>query len=417
MLPFPLPLPPLDQTVVYEANLRAEGPTGGFAALTRRLDSIHALGVNVLWLMPVQPVGKERPAGPLGSPYAVADYDGVNPEFGTSAELRSLIDAAHARRMAVILDWVANHTAWDHPWVQAHPDWYTHDAEGRIVSPAGTNWNDVADLDYAKPELRAAMIRAMQGWVRRYGIDGFRCDTTDWVPEDFWRDTISRLRADSPRPLFMLAEGFRPENRAAGFDLEYGWPFHDGLVAVFKGAKATSLADSARKEAANGPSLRFVTNHDKAAWDGTPTEFFRSPEGVRAATAVTFLYGGGAPLVYSGQEVGWDQRIPILDRSAIVWSGGKNTRAWLTRLLALRAKHHVLQEGTTLDVSTDDVVAFVRKGDAEEAFVAANVRSEKANVTLPDGTWRDGFSGKSASGRFALPPYGVRVLFRATRPR
>ena len=404
---------PLSETVVYEANLRAEGPTGGFAALTRRLDSIRALGVNVLWLMPVQPVGKERSAGGLGSPYAPRDYDAVNPEFGTPAELKALVSEAHRRGMRVILDWVANHTAWDHPWIKAHPDWYTRDAKGEIAIPAGTNWNDVADLDYAKPALREAMTLAMQGWVRDYGIDGFRCDTADWVPADFWKAAIDRLRAASPRPLLMLAEGFRPENRVAGFDLQYGWPFYDALTAVYKGAPARSLAAAAAKEAAQGPALRFVTNHDKAAWEGTTLDFFRTPEGVRTATVVNALYGGGVPLVYSGQEVAWPERIPIFERSTLDWSRDPAQRRWLAGLFALRRTNPALRDGTTVDLSSDDAILFVRRAGKTEALVVVNVRDRPVEVSTPTGAWRDAFTGRAVVPDSTLPAFGYRVYLRS----
>ncbi len=411
-------LPPLLKVVVYEANLRAEGPRGGFVALTSRLGSIQALGVNVLWLMPVQPVGKVRSAGGLGSPYATADYDMVNPEFGTPAELRRLIDEAHRRKMAVILDWVANHTAWDNPWIKSHPDWYTHDAKGNITIPAGTNWNDVADLNYDKPALRTAMIDAMKGWVDRFGIDGFRCDTADWVPADFWKQAIARLRAASPRPLLMLAEGFRKENAASGFDLEYGWPFYDRLKAVFKGEKASNLAGAAAQEARNGGRhLRFVTNHDKDAWEGTPTDFFRTTAGVRAATVVTAFYGGGTPLVYEGQEVAWPKRIPIFDRTSVDWFSNPAERTWLGSLLALRRSHAALREGATVDFSTSDAVAFRRRSGGDEALVVANVRDHATSVSVSSGTWRDGLSGRPVrlGPTIELPPFGYRVYVRSGR--
>ncbi len=407
-------VPSLSETVVYEANLRAEGPKGGFAALTRRLGSIRALGVNVLWLMPVQPVGKLRSAGGLGSPYAPRDYAALNPEFGTVAEFRTLIAEAHRRKMAVILDWVANHTAWDHPWLKAHPDWYTHDAKGEIAIPAGTNWQDVADLDYTKPALRAAMIAAMEGWITRYGVDGFRCDTADWVPADFWKEAIARLRVASPHPLFVLAEGFRKENVASGFDVEYGWPFYDRLVAIYKGEKASTLAEAATKEKQDGGRhLRFVTNHDKSAWEGAPTDFFKSPEGVRTATIVTTLYSGGIPLVYSGQEVAWRSRIPIFDRSTIDWSSNAENRRWLAALYTLRRTHPALREGDLRDVSTEDAIVFVRRAGTDEALVVANVRDHAATVALPSGTWHDGFSGEKVGGSsLALAPFAFRVLLR-----
>ncbi len=198
-------VPSLDRAVVYEANLRAHAPEYGFKAVTRRLGAIRKLGVNVLWLMPIQPVGKLRSAGGLGSPYAPASFDLVNPEFGSEADFRDLVRSAHRQKMAVILDWVANHTAWDHPWIAQHPNWYTRNAKGEIQIPAGTNWQDVADLDFGNPEMRKAMAASMQSWIDRFDIDGFRCDTADNVPFDFWKDAIQGLRAKSPRKLLMLA--------------------------------------------------------------------------------------------------------------------------------------------------------------------------------------------------------------------
>lgn len=409
-------LPPLPQVVVYEANLRAEGPTGGFAALTQRLDSIRALGVNVLWLMPVQPVGKIRSAGGLGSPYATADYNAINPEFGSVADFQALVDAVHRRKMAIIIDWAANHTAWDHPWIKAHPDWYVHDAKGNVSIPPGTNWKDVAALDYRNPDLRTAMIAAMREWVVRYRIDGFRCDSSDRQPADFWRATISRLRAASTRPLLMLAEGFRKENAAVGFDLEYGWPFYDRLTAIYKGEKAMNLTRAAAQEAGDdGRHLRFITNHDKDAWEGTPLETFRTPDGVRGAIVVTTLYSGGTPLVYEGEEVAWPKRIPIFDRSSIDWSSESSQRLWLQGLMAMRRAHPALIDGTTTDLSTNDVVAFRRRSGGDEAFVLVNVRDHPASVRGLSGSWRDGFSGRlvQLSNEMELPRYGYRVFVRS----
>ncbi len=406
-------------SVIYEANVRAFAPGGDLAAVTARLSAIRALGANVLWLMPIHPVGKLRSVGGLGSPYSVADYDRVNPEFGSGADLRQLVAEAHRRGMRVILDWVANHTAWDHPWIAAHPDWYTKDAQGAIAIPAGTNWNDVADLDYSKPALRKAMIAAMRGWIERDGVDGFRCDAADMVPADFWKEAIAGLRAASPRPLLMLAEGFRPENRAAGFDMEYGWPFYDRLAAIYKGERASSLATAAAREASSGgPHLRFVTNHDKSAWEGVPTDVFRSPEGVRGATVVSALYSGGAPLVYTGQEVAWPKRIPLFERSSVDWGRNRAEGAWLSALFLLRAAHPALRDGTTVDLSSEDVVAFARRKGGDEALVVANARGVARSLPLGvafAGRWQDGFTKTSTTlaGRLDLPSDGYRVLFRA----
>lgn len=412
----------MSEDVVYELNLRAEGGESVFLGIAQRLPLIRALGTNVLWLMPVQPAGKLRSAGGLGSPYAVADYDRLNPEFGTEAEFKALIAEAHRLKMRVILDWVANHTAWDHPWTKEHPDWYTRDAKGEIRIPAGTNWNDAADLDFASVSLRRAMTRAMQGWVSRYGIDGFRCDTADWVPADYWKSAITALRGSAKRPLLMLAEGARADHYASGFDLTYGWAFAYRLKEAFAGKSAREVgrADAEERKAApagKGP-LRFSSNHDWAAWDGTPLEMFRTPAGVRSAFLVTAL-SGGAPLIYGGQEVGWDRRVPIFDRSAIDWSSGAETRRWITDLLRLRQNHPALRTGTSTDLSTDDAVAFWRRAGGEEALVLANVRDAAKGVEVPvgaRGAWHDGLTGAKTTvgGTIDLPAYGARVLLRAT---
>ncbi|RYG26828.1 alpha-amylase [bacterium] len=420
LLPTLIPnlVPPLTKAVVYEANLRAEGPTGGFAALTKRLDSIEGLGVNVLWLMPIQPVGKLRSAGGLGSPYATADFDRINPEFGTEGEFKRLIAEAHRRKIAVIIDWVANHTAWDNPWIQAHPDWYTRDAKGEITIPAGTNWQDTADLNYDVPAVRTTMIASMKGWVERYGIDGFRFDTADWVPIEFWKEAVPALRRASPKPLFLLAEGFRRQNSQAGFDLEYGWPFYDELVKIFKGGKASSIASAAAMEHRNGlPHLRFVTNHDKAAWEGTPLDFFKSPGGVQAAALVSTLYEGGVPLVYSGQEVAWAKRIPFFDRSTIDWNDSPETARWLSRLHRLRSANPAFQTGSTTDLSSDDAIAFIRRKGSDEAFVVANVRDHAVSLPIAvdlRGNWTEAMTARpvSLSESIEIPAYGSRVFLR-----
>lgn len=407
-------LPPLSQTVIYEANLRAEGAKGGFVQLTKRLPSIKALGVNVVWLMPVQPVGKLRSAGGLGSPYATADFDGVNPEFGTPDQLHALVSKAHALNMSVLIDWVANHTAWDNSWVTKHPDWYTHAADGKITIPAGTNWQDVADLDYTQPALRKAMVASMCGWIKRYNLDGFRCDTADFVPYDFWKEAIPQIRATSKRRLLLLAEGFRADHYKAGFDLTYGWPFFDKLCAIYKGAKASSLAEAVAMEAKDIPAgarrLRFVTNHDKAAWEGTTLDFFKSPEGIRTASIATALYGG-TPLIYTGEEVGWDKRIPIFERSSVDWSRGKETRQWMADLFRLRRNQVALQDGPVKDLSTDDAIVFTRGEGSERVLVVANVRDRPVSVSLPTGPWRDAFSGvRTVAPQQQMKPYGCLVL-------
>lgn len=411
---------PLSKTVVYEANLRSSGGSHAFKKLTGRLDQIRSLGANVLWLMPVQPVGKLRSAGGLGSPYAIANFDAVNPEFGTDEELRQLISAAHQRKMAVILDWVANHTAWDHPWIAAHPGWYKHDGKGNIVIPPGTNWQDVAALDYSHAELREAMIASMLRWVRGYGIDGFRCDSADFVPFEFWKQAIPRLRDSADRRLLMLAEGTREDQYGAGFDLTYGWDFAGKLRAIFHGAKARELKEVAEKERAHTPQrgarLRFITNHDISAWEGSLPELYKGREGAMAATVVSTLYDG-APLIYSGQECLWPKRIPIFETSDVDTGQDPNLSAWIGRLMALRSQHPALQNGVAEDRSNDDVILLMKQSSGETALVIANVRDHPSAIAIPPdlrSKWTDGYTQRSQSlpKVLTLPPFGFRILFR-----
>ena len=216
-------VPEVADVVLYQVNPRVFAPSNSLQAVLARLDSIEDLGVNMLWIMPIYPIGLEKTKN---SPYSVRDYKAVAPEFGTVDDLRALVESCHERGMGLILDWVANHTAWDNVWVTQHPDWYTKDSTGSIIYPPGTDWTDVADLNYDNKDMRAAMIDAMRFWVDSVGVDGFRCDVADEVPVDFWSEAISTLRESAkPRRLIMLAEGAKPETLGAGFDLNYAWEF------------------------------------------------------------------------------------------------------------------------------------------------------------------------------------------------
>lgn len=411
-------LRPLPEVVIYEENLRAEGSDTAFNAVTDRLDSIQALGANVLWLMPIQPVGKLKSAGGLGSPYACADFDAVNPEFGTPADLHRLIAAAHQRKIAVILDWVANHTAWDNPWIQQHPDWYRHDKDGHIIIPPGTNWRDVAALDFKNAEMKAAMIASMKGWVKNYDIDGFRCDSADFPPFEFWKDAVPRLRAASSKPLLMLAEGTRPDQYDAGFDLTYGWDFAAKVREAFKGASASGVAAAASREASATPSgkgrLRFVINHDESAWNGTLQDFFKTEEGIKSAFVVTAL-SVGTPLIYSGQEVAWPKRIPIFDRSKVDWTSNPRMERWTADLIRLRQKHPAFESPSIAYLPADDAIVFVRQGASERILVVANIRDRSINIALPSplpGMWTDLETGEKVGvgATLALPAFRYRIL-------
>ncbi|MEO6039636.1 MAG: alpha-amylase family glycosyl hydrolase, partial [Saprospiraceae bacterium] len=318
-------VPDLKDMVFYEVNLRAYSQAGDLKGVQARLEEIKALGINVIWLMPINPVGQIKSAGGLGSPYSVKNYTEVNVEFGTLADLQNLVKAAHDKQMAVVIDWVANHTAWDNPWVTQHPGWYTQDASGNIQIPAGTNWQDVADLNYDSLAMRQAMIKSMKYWILRANIDGFRCDAADFVPSDFWKQAIDSLRnINANRKIIMLAEGSRFDQLTAGFQLNYAWDFYTTTKNVFQvGQSANKFAATQAAEynglPANTGKLRYITNHDESAWEGSPLAQLGGKKGAFTAFVITATMGG-VPLIYGGQEVGRSDMTPFFTKSPIDWS-------------------------------------------------------------------------------------------------
>jgi glycosidase len=413
-------VPETPRAVVYEVNLRAFGPDPSLKRVTASLPRIRDLGVNVLWLMPIQPVGRVRSAGGLGSPYAIQNYETVSPEFGDARDVRDLVQTAHGLHMAVILDWAADHTSWDNPWITEHPDWYLHDARGDISAPPGTGWNDVAALDYRSKPMRNAMIAAMSFWIGKFGFDGFRCDSADRMPYDFWKRAIGTLRTSAGKPLFMLAEGHRTDDYRAGFDLTYGWGFSYRLREVFSGKSATELAHAATEESKDlrpdWRRLNFITNHDYSAWEGSLREFYKTAEGAKTAFEIAALYGGD-PLIYTGQEVDYDRRIPIFQDTAIDWSKNRAISTWIAQLLDLRRKHPALLTGTTVDRSTDDVAVFCRTKGSDQVLVIANVRDRAESAPIDpawQGEWKDGLKRKlvDLDSQVSLPPYGRLILLR-----
>ncbi|OYV66775.1 MAG: hypothetical protein B7Z72_10730, partial [Gemmatimonadetes bacterium 21-71-4] len=277
---------------IYEVNVRDFSPAGNLRGVTAGLGRIQAAGANVIWLMPIYPVGVASRKGPLGSPYAVLDYDAINPAFGTAADLRALVRAAHAREMKVILDWVPDHTSPDNVWVREHPDFYYHDSLGHPAVPRDlqgkpTDWTDVVQLDYRNPALRTAMIAAMRHWLVGFDLDGFRQDVAHFIPHDFWREANAELRSAVPRPILLLAEAGELEMHRLGFDLTYAWDSYGRLKAVWKGAPAGSFVGAEvadmRAMPPGGMRMRFTTNHDETAWDNPPVILFGGSAGARAA--------------------------------------------------------------------------------------------------------------------------------------
>ena len=306
-------VPAPEDIVIYQVNLHAFSADGNFAGVQRRLDAIKALGANILYLLPIYSVGDVKT---VNSPYCVRDYKAVNSEFGTLEELRTLVEEAHKRKMAVLFDWVADHTAWDNPWIE-NKSWYKQDASGNIISPPDTGWQDVAALNFDNQEMRKAMIDAMKYWVYQANIDGYRCDAADFIPFDFWQQAIKSLRAIDTHKLLFLAEGKRKDHFTAGFDLEYGMSFYNNLVnriyGTHQSAQSLDVLNTTEYRDAKGDDqvVRYISNHDVDQSDGPPYTTLNGKQGSLAAFVVA-AYMKGVPMIYDGQEVGCPLKLSSL---------------------------------------------------------------------------------------------------------
>ena len=383
-------LPAVADIAMYQVNPRVFAPENSLRAVAARIDSIRELGVNVMWVMPIYPIGIEKGKN---SPYCISDYTAVAPEFGTIDDFKYLAQTCHEHGMAIILDWVANHTAWDHPWVSEHPDWYTHDeTTDTIIHPRPWDWLDVADLNYDSQDMRRAMTDAMKFWITEVGIDGFRCDVADGVPADFWRDAIRELReAAQPRQIVMLAEGKNVDNfTVGGFDMNYGWDFKDSIVHVFRdGRPASDLIKADSAEYAELPAgkvkMRFTTNHDHATEAAPVVEFISERGSMAAYVATIFLHGGA--LIYGSQEVGYPHPINFFHYVPVDWSANSPLYEEYEDLIELYNEHPALRKGELEAWPAQDVLVFQKSLGAERILVVVNVRNAEAEADVP-ATWQ-----------------------------
>jgi len=411
-------VPDGQNATIYQVNMRGFSKEGNFKAVVARLDSIKALGANVVYLMPIFPIGKLRA---VDSPFAVQDYTAVNPEFGTLNDLRTLVDAAHARGLAVILDWVGNHTSFDHPWITQHPDWYVHDDAGNIVNPI-PDWKDIAQLNWTKPEVHTAMIEALRYWVFAANIDGYRFDYADGPSQEFFTAALANLRSIPKHKLLMLAEGDKKKYYLqAGFDLCYDFGFMNTMKgAIFAKGKSVKLIDSVntanyRNAPANARMVRYTSNHDINAWDGTPQQLFGGPRGAMAAFVVA-SYMKAVPMIYNGQEVGYAERVPFMGaRKPIDWTPNPALTREYKQLIRFRNGSNAVRNGALASFSTDDVCAFTKTAGKEQVLVLANLRNAAVNYPVPASVgstgWRNAFDGKPAAlTNLTLEPYQYLIL-------
>jgi glycosidase len=394
-------------SVVYEINTRQYSPEGTFKALEADLPRIKDLGIDILWLMPIYPIGEKNRKVPdgaktsLGSYYSIRDYKAINPEFGTADDFKSLVTKAHEMGFRVIIDWVANHTARDNSWITEHPDWYKKDDKGAIATPF--DWTDCAQLDYTKKELRKEMVGSMKFWITNFDIDGFRCDMAGLVPTDFWEDTRAELL--KIKPLYLLAENEdKPEMCKIAFDSNYGWEMHHLMTAITqkkKGAgellKLQSKIDSTLPVRAF--KLNFITNHDENSWNGTAKEKFG--DGEKSCAVLTYTLPG-MPLVYSGQEAGMTKRLRFFAKDTIDWSDTRMIPFYKT-LNGLKHRNQALWNppfgGKLIPLTNsapDKIVSFLRSADNARVMVLVNMSPDTitADITTPvaDGQYSNTFN-------------------------
>ncbi len=409
--------------VLYQLNTRQFTSEGTFKAAQKQLPRLAAMGVDIIWLMPIHPIGEVNRKGSLGSPYAVRDYRAVNPELGTEADFRAFVAEAHRLGLRVILDWVANHSAYDNPLTARHPEWFTRTPEGALTSPAGTDWSDVADFDYSQPGLRRYMTESLVYWVREFGIDGYRADVAGYVPTDFWEN--ARAALDKVKPVFMLAEWEQRDLHARAFDATYGWGWKEAMQRLVKsgeGAGPIRGYYAGQSETWPHAAMRMVytENHDQNSWDGVASEIYGPA--YEAAIALSFV-GSGLPLIYNGQEADNDRQLAFFERDPIVWKDGRHA-ALFARLIALKTAMPALHNGRfgapMVEVPSSaaaDVYAFTRGAAGERVFAVFNLSPRTHTVTFSHarhhGSYRDALSGEGAAftggETLALPAWGFRI--------
>ena len=408
---------------IYEVNIRQYTPEGTINAFKEHLPRLKDMGVDILWLMPVQPIGEMNRKGSLGSYYSVKDYKAVNPEFGTMQDLQELVKEAHGMGMYVILDWVANHSAWDNVWAKEYPEYYVKEKDGTFHSPY--DWTDVIEFDYDNPAMRDSMIRALKFWIEEADVDGYRCDVAGMVPTDFWNDAVAQLK--QIKPVFMLAED---EDNVAllehAFDMNYSWKLMHLMNDIAKGDKKAQdiwgyLQWNEQTFPKDAYRMTFITNHDENSWNGTAKK--RLGDGVNAFAVLTYTIPG-MPLIYSGQEAGNDKVLRFFEKDTIDWSH-IIYQDFYTKLNALKKNHPALRNGAeggdVINIGEggdENLIAFMRVKDNDKVLAIINLSGKnmqfKPSSELAYGTYTNIFSGeKTEMGKdtvLELGPWTYYVL-------
>lgn len=426
----------METAIIYEANIRQYSPEGTFDAFTKDIPQLKELGVKIIWLMPVFPISetKRKAKGDLmvediedleerkkylGSYYAVSDYTKINPEFGDLKDFRELVNTAHQNGIYVILDWVPNHTGWDHKWISSNPDYFTQNEAGEIIYPKDTDWTDVADLNYENQDMRKAMIADMMYWIEEQGVDGFRCDVAGSVPLDFWEEAIPQLR--EKKELFMLAEAWEPELMHGNlFDMAYAWEGHHIMNEIAQGKK--NLEDWNRytmkmftEYEEDDILMNFITNHDENSWNGTVKE--RMGDASELMLAFSYVIEG-MPLIYSGQEYGLDHRLKFFEKDSIPKEKGDvwNTLVKLGHLKrSTPALHGGKNKASTLgfETSSKDVLKFARSKNGTKITFIGNFSNQKQTINIFNDTFIDYMNNKELSfpeEKLTFKPWEYKIL-------
>ncbi len=416
----------VQQTNVYEVNLRQYSAEGSFNAFAKELPRLRAMGVETLWFMPITPIAQKNKKGSMGSPYACSDYTSVNPEFGTLDDFKELVKQAHEMGFKVIIDWVANHTGWDHKWTLEHPDYYERDSTGNFKAASGME--DIIELDFKNTALRKAMKDAMMYWVKETDIDGYRCDLAFWVELDFWQEVKPEL--EKVKKLFWLGEfdALEHPDYMQVFDAAYTWTWMHKAQDFYQGKISFDQLDSVlhRYDTAGGKhkkQLWFTSNHDENSWNGTEYEKYGE---LAPALAVFSFTWDGIPLIYSGQELPNKKRLQFFEKDAIEWNGKYELEGFYNVLLKLRKNNVALSAGDPSVVSyrlrtghDNKVLGYVRKNGKREVLVLLNFSNENLHGAIDNepvkGVYRNVFNPAESrdlgsNKSFDLKPWGYIVF-------
>lgn len=411
----------VSSAVIYEVNTRQYTKEGTFKAFYAHLPRLQELGVKILWIMPIYPIGEKERKGSLGSYYSIKDYKSINPEFGTIDDFKKVVERAHELGMKIIIDWVANHTSRDAMWITSNPDWYVIDTLSNTpVAPF--DWSDVAKLDFNNNDMRASMIDAMKYWVEFAGVDGFRCDVAAEVPVDFWDDAVKELKKINPE-LFMLAEAEEPLLQADAFNTYYGWNFHHIMNGIASGKyNAETIrayyAKDVKRFPVNTIPMLFTSNHDENSWNGT--EFERLNQYAKQMAALTFVLPG-MPLIYNGQEVGFNRRLNFFEKDSIEWKENIEFTELYKGLIKLRINNPALSSikfngFREIHIpGKQNIFAFARESGGNSVVSIFNFTSEQEEIQLTEIISNGEYMEfpidlkVKASDKILIDPYGYKI--------